>query len=98
MGSEHAVAVHHELSSGEAGIGFRAAQHKPPGRVQKDFRILVRGQGLKHRGQHLIGEFPAEFIHGLFRTVLGRKDNRIQPERFSVLIVFHGNLRFPIRS
>ena len=42
---EHAVAVHHELSSGETGIGFRAAKHKTPGRVQEDFRILIRGHG-----------------------------------------------------
>ena len=98
MGSEHAVAVHHELSPGEAGVSFRAAQHKPPGRIQKDFRILIRRQGLQRRGQHLVGKFPAEFVHGFLRVVLGRKDNRIQPQGFSILAVFHGDLRFPIRA
>ena len=98
MRGEHAVAVHHELSPGKTSIGFRAAQNKPPGRVQKDFRVLVRGQSLQRRGQYLVGKFPAEFVYGFLRVVLGRKDNRIQPQGFSILAVFHGDLRFPIRA
>ena len=98
MRGEHAVAVHHELSPGEAGIGFRAAQHKPPGRVQKDFRILVRRQSLQRRGQHLVGEFPAEFVRGLIRAVLGRKDDSVQPKGFSILAVFHSDLCFSVRA
>ena len=38
------------------------------------------------------------FIYRLFRAVLGRKDNSVQPQRFPVFIVFHGDLSFSVRE
>ena len=98
MGCEHTVAVHHEFPSGEAGVGLRSAKHKPPGGVQQDFGILVRGKRLQRRGQHLVGEFPKQFIGGLLRAVLGGEDNRVQPQGASILVVLHGDLGFSIRA
>ena len=98
MGREHTVAVHHEFPSGEAGVGLRASKHKPPGGVQQDFGILIRGKRLQRRGQHLVGEFPKQFIGGLLRAVLGGEDNRVQPQGASIFVVLHGDLGFSIRA
>ena len=50
---EHSEAVHHEFSSGETGICFRAAQHKPSG-------WIARYTGTAAYGHFGRPEFPWE--------------------------------------
>ena len=67
MGCEHTVAVHHEFPSGEAGVGLRASKHKTVRRGSAGSWCPRRGKRLQRRGQHLVGEFPKQFIGGLLR-------------------------------
>ena len=84
---EHAVAVSGQLASGQACVGVGSAQYKPPGRVEQEFRVLVRRQKFESREQDFIGELPEQLVLRDIRVVLCGEDDRIQPCRVPVSVI-----------
>jgi len=58
-----AIGVDDDLASGETGIAVRAANFKPPGRVDVDHRLVgdeALGQNLMEYAHHIVAQFLVE--------------------------------------
>src|SRR5439155_18996515 len=92
-----AVGVHHDLATGQAGVGLGPADLEPSGRVDQDAQPLrVQGRLLQDwlddLGDH-VG--PEQGIDVHLITVLCRDENRVHTDRTAV-VVFHGDLALPV--
>ena len=96
MGCKCAVAVHHELAPGQAGIGIRAALHKLAAGVQDDFRV-VGGHTVKGKREHILVQQIRQLIDVGVLLVLDRNDHCGDAHR-RVAVVFHRDLHLAVRA
>ena len=96
MGRKCAVAVHHELAPGQAGIGIRAALHKLTAGVQDDFRV-IGGHTVKGQREHIFVQQIRQLIDVGVLLVLDRNDHCGDAHR-RVAVVFHRDLHLAIRA
>ena len=96
VGCKCAVAVHHELAPGQAGIGIRTALHKLTAGVQDDFRI-IGGHTVKGQREHILVQQIRQLIDVGVLLVLDRNDHRGDAHR-RVTVVFHRDLHLAVRA
>ena len=96
MGCKCAVAVHHELAPGQAGIGIRTALHKLAAGVQDDFRV-IGGHTVKGQREHILVQQIRQLVHIGILFVLNRHDHRGDAHR-GITVVFHRDLHLAIRA
>ena len=96
VGCKGAVAVHHELAPGQAGIGIRAALHKLTAGVQDDFRV-IGGHTVKGQREHILVQQICQLIDVGVLLVLDRNDHCGDAHR-RVAVVFHRDLHLAIRA
>ena len=96
MGCKCAVAVHHELAPGQAGIGIRAALHKLTAGVQDDFRV-VGGHTVKGQREHILVQQIRQLVDVGVLLVLHRDDHRGDAHG-GVAVVFHRDLHLAVRA
>ena len=96
MGCKGAVAVHHELAPGQAGISIRAALHKLTAGVQDDFRV-VGGHTVKGQREHILVQQIRQLVNIGILFVLNRHDHRGDAHG-RVAVVFHRDLHLAIRA
>ena len=97
MGRKPAVGIDHQLTAGETGIGFKAAQHKPAGWIDEDFCILIDAHVMAGAGNDQPAEFFAQLGRVFVRIVLAGDHDGIHSFRNTKRIL-HRNLRFAVRS
>ena len=96
MGCKCAVAVHHELAPGQAGISIRAALHKLTAGVQDDFRV-VGGHTVKSQREYILVQQIRQLIDVGVLLVLDRNDHCGDAHR-RVAVVFHRDLHLAVRA
>ena len=96
VGRKCAVAVHHELAPGQAGIGIRTALHKLAAGVQDDFRV-VGGHTVKGQREHIFVQQIRQLIDVGVLLVLDRNDHCGDAHR-RVAVVFHRDLHLAVRA
>ena len=96
MGCKCAIAVHHELAPGQAGIGIRSALHKLAAGVQDDFRV-VGGHTVKGQWEHIFVQQIRQLIDVGVLLVLDRNDHCGDAHR-RVAVVFHRDLHLAVRA
>ena len=96
MGYKPAVGVDHQLAAGETGVGFKAAQHKPAGRIGENLRLLVDAHIMAGTGNDQPAEFFAQLVKVFVRVVLAGDHNGVHALRHTERIL-HGYLRFAVR-
>ena len=97
VGSKTTVGIHHQLTTGEAGIGSRATFHKTPGRIDEDFRFLREVVATEQRIDDFGNDFTAKFTQILSVFMLHGNDDVLYADRF-VIVIFNGYLRFTVRT
>ena len=97
MGYKPAVGVDHQLTAGEAGVGFKAAQHKPAGWIDEDFCILIDAHIMAGTGNDQPMEFLAQFVRIFICIMLAGDHDGVHALRNTKRIL-HRNLRFAVRS
>ena len=95
MGRKSAVGVDHQLTAGETGIGFKAAQHKSAGRIDEDFCILIDAHVMAGAGNDQPAEFPAQLVRVFVCIMLAGDHDGIHSFRNTKRIL-HRNLRFAV--
>ena len=96
VGRKCAVAVHHELAPGQAGIGIRTALHKLTAGVQDDFRI-IGGHTIKGQREHIFVQQIRQLIDVGILFVLNRHHYRGDAHG-GITVVFHRDLHLAIRA
>ena len=96
VGCKGAVAVHHELAPGQAGVGIRAALHKLAAGVQDDFRI-IGGHTVKGQREHILVQQIRQLIDVGVLLVLDRNDH-CGDAHGRVAVVFHRDLHLAVRA
>ena len=96
MGRKCAVAVHHELAPGQAGIGIRTALHKLAAGIQDDFRV-IGGHTVKGQREHIFVQQIRQLIDVGVLLVLHRDDHCGDAHR-RVAVVFHRDLHLAVRT
>ena len=95
MGYKPAVGVDHQLAAGETGISFKAAQHKPAGRIDENFRLLIDAHVMAGTGNDQPAEFLAQFGRVFVRVMLAGDHDGVHAFRYPERIL-HGHLRFSV--
>ena len=95
MGRKPAVGVDHQLTAGETGICFKAAQHKSAGRIDENLRLLVDAHIMAGTGNDQLAEFLAQLGRVFVRIVLAGDHNGVHALRYTERIL-HRNLRFSV--
>ncbi len=93
-----AVGVYDDLTSGQAAVTVRSADYKTSGRVDKNLVSLIYHVCRKDRIEYIFFDILMNLLLGYIRIMLSGKNNRIQTERFAVLIVLYGNLCLSVRT
>ena len=96
MGCKGAVAVHHELAPGQAGIGIRTALHKLTAGVQDDFRV-IGGHTVKGQREHILVQQIRQLVNIGILFVLHRDDHRGDAHG-GIAVVLHCDLHLAIRA
>ena len=96
MGRKCAVAVHHELAPGQAGVGIRAALHKLAAGVQHDLHI-VGGHPLERQWKNVFLQLFKQVIQVGVGLMLNRDDDGGDAHR-NVIVVFHRDLHLAVRA
>ena len=95
MRRKPAVGVDHQLAAGETGVGFKAAQHKPAGRIDENLRLLVDAHVMAGTVNDQPAEFLAQLVRSFVRVVLAGDHNGVHAFRYPERIL-HGHLRFSV--
>ena len=95
MGRKSAVGVDHQLAAGEAGICFKAAQHKPAGWIDEDFCILIDAHIMAGTGNDQPMEFLTKLVRVFVCIMLAGDHDGIHSFRNTKRIL-HGHLRFSV--
>lgn len=95
VGCKPAVGVDHQLAAGEAGICFKAAQHKPAGRIDENLRLLVDAHVMAGAVNDQSAEFLAQFVRIFICIMLAGDHNGVHALRNTKRIL-HRNLRFSV--
>ena len=96
VGHKPAVGVDHQLAAGEAGIGFKAAQHKPAGRIDENLRLLVDAHIMAGAGNDQPAEFLTKLVRVFVCIMLAGDHDGVHALRHTERIL-HGHLRFSVR-
>ena len=96
MGCKPAVGVDHQLTAGETGICFKAAQHKSAGWIDEDFCILIDAHVMAGAGNDQPAEFPAQLVRVFVCIMLAGDHDGVHALRNTKRIL-HGYLRFAVR-
>ncbi|MPM40450.1 hypothetical protein SDC9_87094 [bioreactor metagenome] len=92
------ISINDDFSPSQTGIAFRSSNDKATSRIDEVFRISIQ-QGIvdDHMDDMLQNIFFQLFQRDIL-VMLCAQNDRVHTFRFAVLIVFHGNLRFSVRS
>ncbi len=95
MGNHAAIAVYHQLPSGQSCIRIHASADKTPGWIDKDLCIFIRWKETKCRKKHLFSDLCFQFLQILVLRMLTGHYHTVQSDRLSVFILY-GHLNFSI--
>ena len=95
VGCKPAVGVDHQLAAGETGIGFKAAQHKPAGRIDENLRLLVDAHIMAGTGNDQPAEFLTKLVRVFVCIMLAGDHDGVHAFRNTKRIL-HGHLRFSV--
>ena len=96
VGRKSTVGIDHQLASGETGICFKAAQHKPAGRIDENLRLLVDAHIMAGTGNDQPAEFLAQFVRIFICIMLAGDHDGIHTLRDAERIL-DGHLRLSVR-
>ena len=96
MGGQPAVGIRHQLPARQAGVRLKAAQHEPPGGVDKNLRLVVRVQLPQSGDDDVPRDLPAQLVHILVRVMLAGDHHSGDPAGLTVLVL-HGHLGLAVR-
>ena len=93
-----AVGVYDDLTSGQSAVSVRSADHETSGRIYKEFGVLIYQFLWQDHIKYMFFDVFVDLFLCYVRIMLRRQNNCIQSCRFSVFIIFYGNLSFSVRS
>ena len=96
VGYKPAVGVDHQLTAGETGVGFKAAQHKSAGWIDEDFCILIDAHVMAGAGNDQPAEFLTKLVRVFVCIMLAGDHDGVHALRNTKRIL-HGHLRFSVR-
>lgn len=96
MGYKPAVGIDHQLTAGETGICFKAAQHKSAGRIDEDFCLLIDAHIMAGAGNDQPAQLLAQLGRIFVCVMLAGDHDGVHALRHTERIL-HGHLRFSVR-
>ena len=96
MRRKPAVGVDHQLTAGETGICFKAAQHKSAGRIDENLRLFVDAHVMAGAVNDQSAEFLTKLVRVFVCIMLAGDHDGVHALRHTERIL-HGHLCFAVR-
>ena len=91
-----AVGVDDDLPTGQAAVTMRAADNETSGGVNEELGLIIHQLCGKDRIQNILTDICMDLLLGHIGIMLGRKNDCIQMDRFSVLVILYGYLALSV--